>query len=74
MNMKERTFYVLMILLMPVAFLFTVWLNYDDFIETGFLFPMLVAMPFGMLFSYLIYIRGIYDGKLFELFEHNKKG
>jgi len=71
--MKERTFKVMIIWLMPFGFLLAISMRYNDFVKTGFLIPMLIALPIGMYLSYLIYIRGIDDGKLFELFENNKE-
>jgi len=70
--MKERTLKVMIIWLMPISLLLAVLINYNEFIESGYLIPIIIALPIGMFLSYLIYIRGIEDEKLFELYKKNK--
>jgi len=60
--MKDRTFKILIIWESPIALLFVTIINYPN----QYLLPMWIALPFGMIFSYLFYIKGIEDGLLFR--------
>jgi len=58
----ERQFKIVLLWTTPISFTMVILMKYDMLVERGFLIPLIVALPLGMFFSYLIYIRGIEDG------------
>lgn len=63
--MNERKFKILLLWLVPLGYLLALYMKYEELVEMGYLVPMLVSLPIGMFLSYLIFIKGIHDGKLF---------
>lgn len=69
--MNERKFKVMLIWTTPIAFAMAVYIKYDVLVNNNLLIPMMIALPIGMLFSYLIYIKGIEDDGFYNLSRKN---
>lgn len=64
---EERKFGIMLIFVWtPIAFLLSLILYWDKLIENNLILPMIIALPFGIFFSYLIYIKGICDEEFFK--------
>ena len=69
--MNERQFKILLLWTTPIAFFMAIVMKYDILIEKGMLIPLIISLPIGMFFSYLIYIKGIEDDGFYNLYKKN---